>query len=503
MDNSFKRYFSDPTVLEILNKYKQIWSLGYAMSLIEWDMETYMPPEGIAERGTANSQLAVLQHKLLLSPDFQELVEKAKGKEGLSDQEKGVIRVLGREVERARKLPERLIAELREVTTKAHEAWVISREKKEAEPFLSYLDKIVALEREMADKLGYEEHPYDALMDYFEEGFTTKKADEMFTAILPTLKKSLEKVMNDETFPRCHYLETFRYEISKAERINRKILETVGFPKSRARLDVSAHPFTISIGLKDVRITTRYEGFDIRRTILSTVHEFGHALYELQIDEALSGTPIGTGVSMGVHESQSRFWENVLGRSRAFSAIIGELLRGEFPELKDYSDGEIYRYVNLVRPSLIRVDADELTYNFHIALRFEIEKRLIAGEVKVSDVPELWNNMMESMLGVRPRNFAEGFLQDIHWSQGSIGYFPSYSLGTVLAAQIGAKMESDMGKLGEIIERRDFGAVREWLREKIHRFGSTYAPRELLKNSLGEDVNPSYFAKYIEEKYSK
>ncbi|MEM0046750.1 MAG: carboxypeptidase M32 [Fervidicoccaceae archaeon] len=498
-----KKYFSDPLIIEILENYKPIWSINYAISLIQWDMETYMPPEGIEERGKAYSHLAVLQHRLLLSPDLQNLVEKAKGREGLTDQEKGVVRVLDREIERAKKLPEKLIAELREVTTKAHEAWLISRERSEAEPFLSYLDRIVSLEREMAEKLGYEEHPYDALIDYFEEGFTTRKGKEMFDAIIPNLKRALEKVMGDDYFPRCHYLESYRYDVERAKKVNERVLEVLSFPRRRARIDVSPHPFTINMGQKDVRITTRYEGHDIRRTILSTIHEYGHALYELQIDEALSGTPIGTGVSMGVHESQSRFWENIVGRSRAFSSIIGGILREELPELKAYDDEEIYRYVNLVRPSFIRVDADELTYNFHIALRFNIERMLIAGEVKTAEVPELWNNLMDELLGIRPRKYSEGFLQDIHWSQGSFGYFPSYSLGTVIAAQVKAKMEDETRKMDEIIEKRDFAAIREWLREKIHKYGATYAPRELLVKSLGEDINPSYYIKYIEEKYSR
>lgn len=495
------KYFPDPLVREILDRYKQVWSLGYAIALLEWDMETNMPPEAIEERGAANSQLAVLQHRLLLSPELKQLVERASGREGLTDQERGVLRVLSREIERAEKIPEKLIAELREVTTKAHEAWLISREKKEAEPFLSYLDRIVALEREMAEKLGYREHPYDALMDYFEEGFTTRKAKEMFDSIIPALKRSLEYASKSEAFPKCHYLESYRYEQEKAKRINEKILDLLGFPRKRGRLDVSAHPFTINIGHRDVRITTRYEGFDVRRTILSTIHEFGHALYELQIDDELSMTPIGTGVSMGVHESQSRFWENIIGRSRPFASILGGMLREEFPELKGYDDDDIYRYVNLVRPSFIRVDADELTYNFHIALRFEIERQLIAGEIKVSDVPELWNDMMEKLLGIRPRNYSEGFLQDIHWSQGSIGYFPSYSLGTVLAAQIKAKLEAEVSPISKIIERGDFGAVRNWLKERIHRYGATYSPPELLMKSLGEYVNPEYYVRYIEEKY--
>ncbi|MEM4740547.1 MAG: carboxypeptidase M32, partial [Zestosphaera sp.] len=277
---------------------------------------------------------------------------------------------------------------------------------------------------------------------------------------------------------------------------------TFGFPiGKRARLDVSAHPFTINMGLKDVRITTRYEGYDFKRTLFSVIHEFGHALYELQIDEGLKYTPVGSGVSLGIHESQSRFWENVIGRSRAFVNAFIDLIRLVSPA-RDRDPEDIYVYFNTVKPSLIRVDADEVTYNLHIILRFKLEKLMITGEVKVAELPELWDHEMESLLGIKPKNYSEGVLQDIHWSMGSIGYFPTYTLGTLLSSQIAYYMDRDLGGLYAHVVNKDFQRIKDYLREKIHRWGSIYPPKELLLKSFGETYNPEYFVGYLESKFS-
>ncbi|MFN3268839.1 MAG: carboxypeptidase M32, partial [Zestosphaera sp.] len=272
------------------------------------------------------------------------------------------------------------------------------------------------------------------------------------------------------------------------------------FPWSRGRLDVSAHPFTSGIGIRDVRITTRYEGVDFRRSMFAVIHEFGHALYDFQIDESLAMTPIARGVSLGVHESQSRFWENVIGRSRAFVNAFIDLIRLVSPA-RNRDPEDIYVYFNTVKPSLIRVDADEVTYNLHIILRFKLEKLMITGEVKVTELPELWNHEMEELLGVRPKNYSEGLLQDIHWSMGSIGYFPTYTLGTLLSSQIAHHMDRDLKGLYTHVINKDFQIIKDYLREKIHKWGSVYPPKKLLLKSFSEAYNPEYFVRYLEEKF--
>lgn len=493
--------FENPLVKEILEKYRRLWALGHAISLLAWDSETYMPPEGVSERAIARAELSVLRQELLLKPEFVEKVEKAKVLEGLNEYEQGVVRVLDREISIMKKLPPEHVFEFSKVTQEAVEAWRVAREKDDFDKFKPYLEKIVELSRKTAEYLGYEEHPYNALLDLYEEGLTIKDMDRVYDSIIPHSRHVLEKVTGEGYFPDKHELEGVKYERTAMEKVNKEILDVLGYPWRRARLDTSPHPFTISLGVRDVRITTRYEGVDFRNTIYSVIHEFGHALYELQIDERLIATPLANGASMGVHESQSRFWENMIGRSRAFIPHMKRILENHLEFVKDYSEEDLYRYVNTVRPSLIRVEADEVTYNFHTYLRYQLEKLLIAGEINASDLPELWSEEMERLLGVKPKTHKEGVLQDIHWSHGSIGYFPTYTLGNVLAAQIRAKIDMELNGLAEKVMEGDFQAIKEYLREKIHRWGSTFPPKVLVEKATGEPVNPEYFNNYLSEKF--
>lgn len=493
--------FENPIVKEILEKYRVIWALGHAMSLMSWDSETYMPLEGVKDRSVARAELSLLQQQLLLRPEFVELVEKADKVETLNDYERGVVRVLKRAIRIARALPPWLIAERAKVTQEAMIVWREAKAKNDFEKFKPYLERIFDLSRKAADYLGWEKHPYDALLDIFEEGLRTEDVDRVLGYLKRELKWIISKVLSEGKYPREHALEKARYEKSRMEAVNLRVLEVLGYPLGkRGRLDVSAHPFTIDMGIFDVRITTRYEGVDFKRTLLAVIHEFGHALYQLQIDPALSYTPIGDGASLGVHEGQSRFWENIVGRSREFVEYIHPVLREHLEFLRDYTPEDVYYYFNTVKPSLIRVDADEVTYNMHIVLRSELEKLVLAGEVKVSDLPELWNNYMEELLGVKPSTYSEGVLQDIHWSMGSIGYFPTYTLGNIVAASMKVAMESEL-KLTERIRSGDFKALQEWQRERIHKYGATYPPKELLRRALGVEYEPEHLVKHLVAKY--
>lgn len=493
--------FENPVILEILERYRVIWALGHAMGLMSWDSETYMPPKGVEERALASGELARLRQKLILDPELVKLVEKAERLEGLNDYERGVVRVLSRAIRIARSIPPELVAEEARISQEAREAWRRARSESDFSKFKPYLERIVEIERKKAEHLGYEDHPYDALLDLYEEGLRVKDMDAYFDRIIPTIRSTFEKVRREGFYPERHPLEEVRYDVKAMERVNRAVLDMLGYPWDRGRLDVSAHPFTIELGVNDVRITTRYEGFDFRRALFSTVHEFGHALYELQVDERLKATPIAGGASMGVHESQSRFWENVIGRSPAFTSRIKGLLDENLGFTRDYDPVELYRYFALVRPIPIRVDSDELTYNLHIYLRYELEKGLITGEVKVDDLPSLWNDMSEELIGVRPKNDAEGVLQDIHWSLAAIGYFPTYTLGNLIAAMVWKAADAHLKGFYTLVEEGRFDAIREFLREKIHRWGSTYEPKVLVEKALGEPVNPERFNEYITWKY--
>lgn len=495
--------FKNEAVKELIEKYRVLWALSHAISLLSWDTETYMPKSGIEERSIAVSELVALRHRLLLSEELGKVVDKASAEEALNNYEAGVVRVVKREIKIAKALPERLVKELAKVTEEARVVWREAKEKDNFEMFKPYLERIVKLNQEKAEYLGYDENPYDALLDLYEEGLKTRDVKEIFDYIGPEIKRILNRVLDEGYYPRKHELEDVKYDVKAMEKVNNEVLRVFGYPFDKARLDISAHPFTINMGIFDVRITTRYEGFDFKRSLLSVVHEFGHALYELQVDERLKATPLAGGVSLGIHESQSRFWENIIGRSREFIEAIYPIMSKELSFLKKYSPEDVYRYFNVVTPSFIRTEADEVTYNLHILLRFHIELQLINNELKVSDVPESWNSLMEEYLGIRPKTYRDGVLQDIHWSLGDIGYFPTYTLGNIISAQILYHILKDIPDFYEKISNLEFSDIKSYLREKIHKWGSTYQPKELLKKSFNEEINSSYFIKYLENKYLK
>ena len=492
--------FKDPTVKRIIEFLLPRWALGHAMALMGWDLETYMPRRGVEDRSAAFEQLAAMSHRIVRSPELRKLVEEAEAKlESLNDHERGVVRVVSREVRIAWALPEELVKREAKVTSKATVVWEKAKKENNFELFKPYLEEIVEIAREKAERLGYEEHPYDALLDLYEEGLRTRDVEAMFNIIVPETKRILAKVLEDGYYPRSHPLEEVRYEKPAARRLLERILGLLEWPWDRGRVDESAHPFTIDMGVNDVRITVRYEGIDVKRVVYSLMHEYGHALYELQVDPRLARTPVAGGVSLGIHESQSRFWENIVGRSPWYIPVLKKMMDEELGFTRGYSVEDIYRYVNTVRPGLIRVDADEVTYNLHIYLRFTLEKKLVEGSMTVDELPEAWSQLMEELLGVRPETHSEGVLQDIHWSHGSIGYFPTYTIGNVVAAMIWRSLG---GPEAEALRELKLRELREWLRDRIHRWGSVYAPRELLRRSLGANgPDAEALIEYLEWKY--
>lgn len=495
--------FTNRLVLQILEKYRIIWSLNHSLALMSWDGETYMPEAGVEERSIAVSQLNVLIQKLVTDQSFVSLVDNTARETSLNEYEKGLVRVLERTIKINKKLPPSLVEEIAMVSEEAKVVWRNARLENDFNAFQPYLERIVDLSRKKAEYLGYEEHPYDALLDLYEEGLTCRDVDKVFEVVTPAMEKVLKRVEENRLFPQRHSLENVRYDLESMERVNLTVAKQLGYDQKRFRMDVSAHPFTQEMGIRDVRITTRYEMVDFKSTLYSVIHEYGHALYALQVDESLLGSPIFEGVSLGIHESQSRFWENIIGRSRQFSEAIFPILKDNLGFLSGYTHQDVYYYFNTVRPSLIRVEADEVTYNFHVLLRYELEKELIAGNVKVSELPELWNSTMEKYFGIAPKNYSEGVLQDIHWSQGSIGYFPTYTLGTVISAQLLYHIIRDIPDFNDLVYSMNFAPIKEWLKNKIHKWGSTYQPQELLRKNIGEEMNPQYFTRYLEEKYLK
>jgi len=486
----------------ILDAYKPMWSLNHAISLMGWDFETYMPTSGTEERGMADSQLHILHKNLLLNKDFVGLVESAKKLDGLSDLEKGIVRVLNREITKQMKIPNELTQAESLERIRGNMVWREARQKSDFMMYAPHLKKMIEIKKQIAEKIGYEKHPYDALLDSFEEDLTVDDLDKVFGELTPRIQKILKKLVDlGSPFCKESKLAKSKYDIQSVDKLNHDILTLLQYDRKRFRMDVSTHPFTETMGLNDVRITTRYEGTDFKKSISSTIHEAGHALYDLQCDQSLSVTPLEGGSSLALHESQSRFWENIVGRSLSFVQLIAPMIRKQVNFANQVTDHELYLYFNNVKADFIRVDADEVTYNLHIALRYEIEKKIFGDELSVSEIPEYWNDRMEQLLGVRPTNDSQGVLQDTHWSSGLFGYFPTYTLGNLVSAIIASKMRNDLEDYEKDIKRGDFQPIREWLRLKIHQHGSSYAPKVLLKNTLNEGYNPDYFVTYIETKY--
>ncbi|HTK03380.1 MAG TPA: carboxypeptidase M32 [Alphaproteobacteria bacterium] len=478
--------FTNKTILKILDYYKNLWALSYTSAIAHWDLETYMPSLGSAARGEALGRISVIRQKMFLDPEFVNLIHKASAQGGLTDQEKGVVRILLRSLKYYEKLPGDFIEDFEKLTNTATVVWREAKLKNNFKLFQPYLTKIFDYNRQVAEYLGYRESPYDALLDQYEEQLTAKTVELFFDEIRTPLKDLLTKITNSKNYKKTHFVENAKYDRQKMVELNQKVLKYL-WPEinQNFRLDVSSHPFTTSFSNSDTRITTWYHEKDFARSLLATIHEFGHALYDLQSADELEMTPIAGGSSLVIHESQSRFWENFIGRSREFiEKFLPDIQKTVHSSRLTVDD--VYSYFNKVSPGTLRVEADEITYHFHIMLRFEIEKGIIEGKLKVKDLPEIWNSKMKEYLGIVPKGDSDGSLQDIHWSGGSVGYFPTYSLGTFL----GAQFEQKIGK----------NDPKTWLKNHVHKFGSTYTLQDLLKKNKMK-FDPQVNLEYLKKKY--
>jgi len=496
--------FTNPTIKKILLHYEKIWAIENLKRLSGWDLEVFMPIDGVKTRGRVIANLSAMQQDLMLNKQFCQLIKLAKI-QTLNLHEKAVIRILDNEIIKYTKIPQTLLEDFDLTTGQAQVAWREARDKNDFSLFAPYLEKIVELSKQKAEKIGYINHPYDALLDEYEEGLTTEKVNDFFIEIETPLKNLLNYIKNSDKYFTSHPLESMSYNQLAMESLNKKVLEFFNADKKKLRLDQSTHPFTQNISVDDVRITTRYMDEDFKDSLTATVHEYGHALYELQINNKFTATPLEGGVSLTIHESQSRFFENMIGKTKPFISIFLEDIKKLSPEIAKYVEKEgvegVYRYFNIVKPSLIRVQADEVTYHLHIMLRFQLEKELIAGEIKVKDLPEIWNNRMESLLGVKPKTDTEGVLQDVHWSLGAIGYFPTYSLGTFNSGLILHELEKSLGNIDELINPQGIVKIQDFLKNSIHQHGSLYTPTKLLGLGFKSENSTKYLINYLNNKY--
>lgn len=476
-------------------------------SLSGWDMQTMMPEEALEKRSEVAGFMAAETHRLMTDPHLDEAVQalqEAAEKGKIGTREARSIVLFERQMKKVKKIPEDRFRAFHMLVARGESVWRNARAANDFSSFAPLLAEIVSLSREMIDYLGYAEHPYDALLDDYEPGLTVKRLDTLFPPLREGLIQLLQKIQNASYAPDISRVHGTFAE-AEQEKISRLVSERLGFNYRRGRLDRSAHPFTVGVHPTDVRITTRYLAHDPFSSLYSTVHEAGHGMYEQNLPLELERYPgLMSAASMGVHESQSRFFENMIGRSYGFWRYVLPLYQEAFPDIFNGLDPEdVFRIVNASRPSFIRVEADEVTYNLHIMLRYELEKGLMSKTIEVRDLPELWRVKMEEYLGIRPETDTEGVLQDVHWSSGLFGYFPSYTLGNIYAGQLYAALRQDLPDLEEHLAKGEWEGPRQWMTTHIHRHGALFDPLPLIEQASGASLSIEPLLQYLEEKMAR
>ena len=484
----------------------EITDLNHANALLGWDQQTYLPPQGGAARAEQSATLQKISHEMFTSDETGRLLDSAANETAnleYDSDEASLIRVTRRDYHKARKVPADLVAEIARVTSQAFEVWTQARAASDWHPFQPHLEHIVELNRQLADHLGYSARMYDALLDQYEPDMKTAQVQATFEALKPELidlvKAIAAKVdaVDDGVLHR-------EYDTDQQWQFGVDVIKRFGFDFERGRQDKSVHPFTTKFSINDVRITTRIDPNFLSPALFGTLHECGHALYELGVDQALERTPLSGGTSLGLHESQSRMWENLVGRSRPFWKYFFSRLEQVFPaQLADQTAESFYRAANKVMPSFIRVEADEVTYGLHIMLRFELENDMLERRLPIGEVPEAWNAKMQEFMGIVPPTTKDGALQDIHWSIGSIGYFPTYQLGNLISLQLWEKINQDIPDLMDQVERGEFGALLNWLRQNVHRHGRKFTSNELLQRITGSSLDAGPYVKYLRSKFGE
>ncbi len=494
-----------PSALDELKaRLGRIADLDRAAALLAWDERTGMPPGGAQARAEQLATLAELGHELTVSDELAELIERAAGEvEGLpyESDEASLVRVARRDVERARRVPTELSGELARAASLAENAWVRARAESDFAAFRPYLERNVELRRRYAECFAPYEHPYDPLLDDYEPGLTTAELEPVLARLRDGLRPLVERYAGageDDSFLRGEF------PADRQRALVERILASLPIPADERRLDPTPHPFLTAIAPTDLRITTRYDEDNLSMSVWSLLHECGHAIYENGIPHELSRTPLGRAVSLAFHESQSRMLENWVGRSRPYLAYLLPLMREAFPEqLGDIGLDRLYRAANRVERSLIRVDADEVTYNLHIILRFELEVALVRGELEVAELPDAWNQRMWDYLGVEVPDDASGVLQDVHWAAGAFGYFPTYALGNVIAGQLWELIRRELPDLDEQLERGELAPLRDWLRERLHRHGARFEPAEMVERLVGGGLDPAPLLAQLEARQAE
>ena len=490
---------------ELKARLGEITDLRAASGILSWDQETYMPPAAAHSRGEQQATLGRIAHEMFTSAQTAKLLRLAAKENGADkdSNEAAILRVTQRDYKRDKKLPAEFVGEVARAQAEAQPAWVEARSKSDYKVFEPHLEKMFGLMRRAADYIGYKEHPYDALLDRYEPDLKASQVKAIFDNL------------RDETVPLVHAIAAKANQVNsdclhghfpkdKQEAFARRVIEQIGYDFSRGRMDYTHHPFCSSFSRDDVRITTRADEANLSMLLFSVLHEAGHALYDQGMGAVFERTPLADGASVSIHESQSRMWENLVGRSREFWSHYYPDLQATFPgAFGAVSLDEFYRAINQVSPSFIRIQADELTYNLHIMLRFELEMALLDGSLRVADLPGAWNEKMQSYLGITPPNDAQGVLQDMHWAAGLVAYFPTYTLGNITSVQLFEAAGKAIPTLKQDIADGKFEGLLGWLRENVHQYGRKYTPGELIKRATGHKLSSAPYVRYLKRKFSK
>lgn len=491
---------------EKLNKLKELLGevadINHAASVLGWDQQVNMPVRGNEARGQQLATLSKIAQEKFITDEIGILIEDLqKELKGSDSDDAAMIRVAARNYDKARRVPPEFIAEREVISSKAFEAWVEARSKSDFSIFQPHLENVVELVKKYVSFFPPADHPYDTLLDDFEAGMKTAEVQAIFDGLRPKQVElikaiaSSKQVKNDFLFG--------KYKKKKMIDFGADVVTRFGYDWSRGRQDKAAHPFETSFSVDDVRITTRFEADNPTATLFSTMHEAGHAMYEQGINPAYERTPLAGGTSMAVHESQSRMWENLVGRSLPFWEYFLPEFKKTFPsQLDGVGVKAFYKAINKVEPTFIRVNADEATYNLHVMLRLELEIAMLEGKVAIKDLPELWNTKMQEYLGIMPPNDAKGVLQDIHWSGGMLGYFSTYALGNIVSAQLWEKINKDIPSLNDQIRKGEFSELLEWLRKNIHQHGHKFDSQVLIEKVTGSKITAEPYVRYLTGKYS-
>lgn len=504
---------------ELLKKIKQIACLNEINEFLTWDLEVGMPVGAEEARADQAAVVAELAHNLSVDPSLaallcdseRELMREVSDpsfeeKPAPSLYNRGVkthlLRRVRRMVDQNAKVPAAIASELTAACSKAQSVWMRARKNNDFEAFRPELERVVGLCRRKAEAIGYKEHIYDALLDIYEPGLTVAEVSRVFGELRIKLTNLVKRIAEAEK-PNLRIIKQ-EYPVDIQRQLCRRIMTDMGYDWTRGRLDEVIHPFCCSFSTRDVRVTNKFKADSVTAAIFTALHETGHALYEQGSPVEWTHTPLEGGTSMAVHESESRLWENIIGRSRAFWEHYFPVFKSYFPAQTLGAElDEFYAAINNVTPSFIRTEADEVTYSLHVMLRFELEKALIEGSLQVKDLPEAWNQAMKDYLGIVPETDTQGCLQDVHWPSGLFGYFPAYALGNLIGAQTFEAMKRDLGDTDEILRQGKLGTIRQWLQEHIYVWGQRLYPAELLREATGQSLSAEPFVNYLEEKYSR